>query len=127
MADTFRSMFKNNPVALGIAAMPRDRRWSYARGIIAREEKITPQEYAALKAAEAADGLPGTPMTYGRSGRREIDSQLPSAVADAYNLALQQANDGKVKEYNFGSGESVGIATPPKERSILGRMLGKNW
>ena len=127
MTDTFRGMIGDNPVALGIAAMPRDRRWSYARGIIAREEKITPQEYAALKAAEAADGLPGAPMTYGHSGRRGIDAQMPDSVVDAYNLALKQAMSGKVEGYNFGEGESVGISTPPKERSILGRMLGRNW
>jgi hypothetical protein len=133
MATLREIIGERNEVATGIALLPPDRLDSYARGIIARNEKITPQEYAALMAAKEAIKYPpaGFPMVFGVAklpkGTNPLDIQRDDHVQTAYTRALQQANEGKVKEYNFGEGESVDISAPPKERSILGRMLGKNW
>lgn len=91
MASMKDEIGDNAPVALSIASMGPEQRRSYVRGLYAKGDGITRQEYAASKAAEAMDSLPGRVQTYGSTTRRSIDAQVPDAVINAYRAALRDS------------------------------------
>jgi hypothetical protein len=113
MGETIKSLVgEDNSVALAIAGMGPDQRRSYIRGLYANGREFTRDEYAAIKAAEAMDSLPGQWQSYGSTGRRGTDRQVPDSVVKAYRDAL---NDGVTKVPVAGVDDWVYITERPTQ------------